>query len=152
MSKVKKLAEKFGRFDISVDVTVTTKPETPFGAKATVTILNENNSVLIRVVGENFGSADLHTAQKAAVDQAIDRILGNKETTKLGQTFKSFDISSSAMSTGNKNFPVGVKSVVTAYDDNGKVVRKAHGVSMGTDGSVVEKEALKEAINRVLGV
>ena len=151
MSKLKKLSEKFERYDITIDPTTTKDPVNPFGAKATITVLNDTNAIIKRVVGQCYGAVNVAEAEKEALDKAISRILGNKETSQLVDKHPSFDIAVDATTTNNVTFPIGIKVVVGTYDDKNKIIRKAHGIAMGTDILVVEAAAIKSAVKKVLG-
>lgn len=152
MSKVKKLSEQVERYNIIVDATTTQNPDVPFGAKATVSILNESGIPTRQVIGKSFGAKTVEEAEEEAICKAVCRLLGEKDTKKLIEKYPAFNLSVDAMATGNKDLPVGTKAVVTAYDDKGKVIRTSQGLAMGIDPNDVEKQALKSAINRILGV
>lgn len=152
MSKIKKLSQDHERYNVTVDATSTTNPETPFGARSSVALLNESGIPTRQVVGQCYGAKTISDAQDFAVTKATQRVLGEKDTKKLIEKYPAFNLSIDAMATGNKSLPIGIKAVVTAYDDKGKVIRSSQGVAMGTDPSEVEQQALKDAINRVLGV
>lgn len=152
MSKLKKLSEKAERYNVVVDATSTANPETPFGARATVSILNDSGVPTRQVVGQCYGAKTLDEASEEALCKAVCRVLGEKDTKKLVEKYPAFNLSVDAMATGKKELPIGAKAVVTAYDDKGKVIRSGQGVAMGTDPVEVEKKALKAAINRALGV
>lgn len=150
MSKLKKLSEEFPRYDIAVDFTTTDDVNNPFGAKVTITVLGEGQSFSKRVTAESFGQPTGAEAEKEALDKAIDRILGKGEL-KLLQKYPYFDVALTRISSGNKSVPVCMKSSITIFGDDNKVIRRVQGVSMGQIASEVEKEVLKSAIDK-LGV
>ena len=151
MSKLSKFAESFPRYDIVSDLFKSGVEDAPFGVKTILCVLNENGSVSRKVTAE-ASAANVADAQSQSLELAVSRITGNAETKKLIEKYNSFDISMGASSSGVKELPVGVKAVITTYDDKGVAIRRVQSSAIGTSQFEVEKQALKGAVNLILGI
>lgn len=149
MSKLKKLAANFERYNITVDHKL--DPQAGTFAKVTIVIPGENNTFTKRVSTNFVKGVNLQEAEKEAIDIAVDMILGNKLTKKITEKYAMFDIQFVPFN-GLKEAPIGVKALVNVCDADGKPFRMSVSLATGTDAAEVEAEALKNVINSVLGV
>lgn len=149
MSKLKNLAAKYERYNISLEHMFNNN-NVPH-IKATILIPGEGNTFLKRVSTNFVAGTSLQDAEKKAVDLAVDMILGKKLTKKLQDKFSVFDLQLVPF-TGTKEAPVGVKVILNVCTDEGKPFRTTVSLATGTDSAVVESDAVKSAINSVLGV
>lgn len=153
MSKLKKLAAIHERYNLSLEHQFL---ETAPGVvqprmKATIIIPGENNTFLKRVSTNFISGTTLQEAEKAAIDTAVDMILGTKSTKRLTDAYQVFDLQLVPFN-GTKTEPVGVKAILNVCSEDGKPVRQANSLSTGTDMAIVEAEVLKSVINSVLAV
>jgi limonene-1,2-epoxide hydrolase len=146
MSKIKELAAVHEKYIISVEHQLEPVP----AVKATLTITGEGATYSKRVQTLFVPAQTLEDAEEAAVNQAISMILGNKQTKELVQSFEQLDITSVHFHV-NKTGTLGVKSVITVFKDS-KPYRTVQALATGADLAAVEKEALKNAVNKVMGV
>lgn len=148
MSKLKNLAAKYERYNISLEHMFNNNVP---HIKATILIPGEGNTFLKRVSTNFVAGTSLQDAEKKAVDLAVDMILGKKLTKKLQDKFSVFDLQLVPF-TGTKEAPVGVKVILNVCTDEGKPFRTTVSLATGTDSASVESSAVKSAINSVLGV
>lgn len=153
MSKIKELAAVHEKYIISVEHQLEPVP----AVKAKLTIPGENNTYAKQVQTLFIPSTSLEKAEEAAVNRAISMILGDKQTKSLVESAEMFDISTAPFivrkanaSTGSAEV-VGVKATVIAFKEM-KPYRTVSAFATGADIESVEKEALKSAINKVMGV
>jgi hypothetical protein len=93
-----------------------------------------------------FESAStLEEAEKLATDKAISLLLGNKQTKDLVQGFDMLDISFNSITSKGGN---GVKANIVVFKDS-KPYRQVSSLALGEKA---ETEALKSAVNKIMGV
>jgi hypothetical protein len=135
---IKKLASVHDKFIISLEHKLDPVP----AIKATVTIPGENNTY-VKKVSTLFENGDtIEKAEANALNKAISLLLGNKLTSKLAESFEMFDISFSEITAKNG---ILIKANIVSFKDKAPF-RQVSSIS----GS--EEEALKSAINKILGV
>lgn len=150
---IKRLATEFPKYNIELEHQYQDAPggvKTPT-VKATVTI-PEDGGRFLRRVSTNFTPGEtLQDAEKLAVNEAIELILGNKQTKKLIASFKTFSLQLVPF-VGDKSAPVGVKAILAVASEDGKPHRTVTSLATGTVSSEVESNVLKSVINSALGV
>lgn len=155
MSKLKKLAANFERYNITLEHQFIDAPSGIIGKiptiKATIVIPDETNQRFLKRVSTNFTpGASIQDAEKSAVNNAVDMILGNKLTKKLTDKYKVFDLQLIPFN-GPQTSPVGIKVILNVCTEDGKPFRSAVSLATGTDSKSVEAEVVKNAINSILG-
>lgn len=151
MSKIKKLAAVYERYNVSLEH----KFHGPIGSqvpsiKATIVIPGEGNTFIRRVSTNFITGTSLQEAEGLAIDKAVDMILGNKDTKKLVEKHNVFDLQLIPFD-GLKESPVGVKVILNVCTEDGKPFRTTSSLATGTDSSV-ESVAIKNAVDVILGV
>ncbi len=145
---IKKLAELYPKYILSLEHQFT---KTEQKVKATITLPGENNTFLKRVSGNFTAGATLQEAEELALKDVTSKILGNKVTSKLLSQFPIFDLQIVPFD-GPVATPFGVKILLSVCTEDGKPYRNVTSLATGTDAKQVETDALKNAINNVLGV
>lgn len=147
MSKIKELAAVHERYIISVEHQLEPVP----AVKAKITIPGEGTTYSKQVQTLFVPGKDLEDAEKKALSQAISMLIGNNETSQLVNSAEMFDITSTSF-VAKKGTPeiLGVRSTITVFKDM-KQYRTVSALATGTDAQKVEKAALKNAVNKVMG-
>lgn len=135
---IKKLAAVHEKYIISLEHKLEPVP----AIKATVTIPGENNTYVKKVSTLFELGETVEQAESNAINKAISLLLGNKLTSKLAETFEMFDITFTEI-TAKKG--ILVRANVIAFKDK-LPFRQVSSISGNED------EALKSAINKILGV
>lgn len=120
-------------------------------AKVTLTIPGENGMFLRRVSTNFTPGATLQEAEELAFNNAVSKILGDKQTKNLVEKFPIFDLQIVPFN-GPKECPFGVKIILIVCGEDGKAYRTVNSLATGADLQVVEAEALTSAVNKALGV
>ena len=159
---IKKLAETHNKYIISLEHQLEPVP----AVKATLTIPGEGTTYTRKVSTLFVTGNTLEQAEENAVNRAVAMMLGDEQSQSLVKAFDMFDISSTQFvakkavpgfisNSGENNIPAkpeifGVKSTIYVFVE-GKQHRTVSAYATGADVSEVEKEAIKNAVTKVMG-
>lgn len=156
MSKIKALTEKHPRYIIALEHQILPPQKVgdpfQFRVKAKLTIPEDGGRFSKQVSTDFVSGPTLEDAESSALDVAISRLLGDKQTKDLVEEFQIFDISSVSFETRDPSAPIAAKSTITVFTENMQPHRIVSSLATGADLAEVEKKALKASVNKALGV